>query len=98
MHENKHYIYATAWGTARPELFSCKLVDKKFPHGLFELDHTLSDPISRPDLAELVNHDPYLSERAKRCGEKVGKLPNMIGVDWYTTGDVLTAVDRLNQL
>jgi len=98
MHENKDYIFATAWGTARPEQFSCKLVDKKFKYGLFELDHTLSDPISRPDLAELVNHDPYLSERAKQCAEQVGKRPNMIGVDWYSTGDLLTTIERLNHL
>ena len=35
-------------------------------------------------------------DRARRCAEQRGRLPNFIAVSFYGIGDVIGAVDELN--
>ena len=37
-------------------------------------------------------------ERARRCADDRGQMPNFIAVSFYGIGDVLGAVDELNGL
>jgi hypothetical protein len=62
----------------------------------FLLNHwiTRASP-SRVDAAVLNDYD-YLLERAQRCAEERGQIPNLIGINFYLNGDVFEVVDELN--
>jgi len=62
----------------------------------FLLNHwiTRASP-SRVDAAVLNDYD-YLLERAQRCAEERGQIPNLVGVNFYLNGDVFDVVDELN--
>jgi hypothetical protein len=62
----------------------------------FLLNHwiTRASP-SRVDAAVLNDYD-YLLERAQRCAEERGQIPNLVGVNFYLNGDVFEVVDELN--
>ncbi len=66
--------------------------DKPF----FLLNHwiTRASP-SRVDATVLNDYD-YLLERAQRCAEERGQIPNLVGVNFYLNGDVFEVVDTLN--
>jgi hypothetical protein len=66
--------------------------DKPF----FLLNHwiTRASP-SRVDAAVLNDYD-YLLERAQRCAEERGQIPNLVGINFYLNGDVFEVVDELN--
>ena len=98
MHDTDALVYSTGWGAKEPEDLNCDLAGEgiAFDNGLFELDHTLTNPLASPDLADQVNHNPYLIDRALECAEIIGKNPNIVSVDYYTIGDVLEAVELLN--
>ncbi|MGB3715069.1 MAG: hypothetical protein WA996_11630 [Candidatus Promineifilaceae bacterium] len=66
--------------------------DKPF----FLLNHwiTRASP-SRVDAAVINDYD-YLLERAQRCAEERGQLPNLVGVNFYLNGEVFEVVDELN--
>ncbi len=61
------------------------------------LNHFLGDPVAGIDLAERVNHDPMLLDRARRCMAESGHLPNFLAVDFYDVGDVFAVTDALNR-
>jgi hypothetical protein len=62
----------------------------------FLLNHwiTRASP-SRVDAAVLNDYD-YLLERAQRCADERGQIPNLVGVNFYLNGDVFEVVDELN--
>ncbi len=64
----------------------------------FLLNHwiTRASP-SRVDAA-ILNEFDYLLERAQRCAQERGQLPNLVGVNFYLNGDVFEVVDELNGL
>ena len=37
-----------------------------------------------------------LLERAKTCRRKLGRIPNLLPVDFYDSGDIVEAVAKLN--
>lgn len=63
---------------------------------LFILNHFLTQTTGSPELAELVNHDPFFIDRARTCEAAMGRLPNFVTVDYYDIGDVFGVVDELN--
>lgn len=64
---------------------------------LWTLNHFLTAPIASLDLAEQVNHDPFLTDRVRACMDASGDFPNFVLVDFYATGDVLGLVAALNE-
>jgi len=62
----------------------------------FLLNHwiTRASP-SRVDATTINDYD-YLLERARRCAEERGQIPNLVGVNFYLNGDVFEVVDTLN--
>jgi len=91
------FWYGTPWGAKQPEDFDCGLKDGIFLEGgLFELENSLTDPISLIELAELVNYEEQLLPRAEECGAEVGKNPNLLSVDFWDVGDVVLVADKLN--
>lgn len=92
----RDHVFGTPWGAGSKEELSCDLAHEVLEHGLFELDHTLTYPTALPWLAETVNFNPYFLERARECQERVGRFPNLISLDYYSTSDVFAVVDALN--
>lgn len=95
-------MWAHSWEThfsARdPEDFSCADNRGAPDNSLFILNHFLTRTFGAPELAEMVNHNPFLRDRVFQCMAERGALPNFIAVDFYSIGDVLTLVDEVNGL
>ena len=52
----------------------------------------------KPTNAEIVNAYDFLLARARLCGKERTRLPNILAVDFYRTGDVFRVVRTLNGL
>lgn len=95
-----HYAYAYAWDTpyaARtPEELRCTVGRGTGEEPIFILNHFLTAPIAMASLAEMVNHDPFFLEQARRCEREAGQLPNFVTVDFHDIGDLFSVVDALN--
>jgi hypothetical protein len=64
---------------------------------LFLLNHWVdTPPANRPSNAAVVNRYGALLGRARRCEQERRRLPNLLAVDFYKTGDVLRVADALN--
>lgn len=96
-----HDVWALAWEThwsnKQPGDFSCTRNRGKAGAALMILNHFLTNPVAMPLLAEQVNHDPLLGQRVDRCRSQSGQLPNFITVDFYSIGDLMAVVDKLNR-
>jgi hypothetical protein len=80
-----------------PSEFSCEPNRGGTSGSLLLMNHWIETaPSPLPSNAEIVNAYDFLLERARRCGRERGKLPNIIAVDFYRTGDLLDVVDTLN--
>ena len=64
---------------------------------LFQINNWIETaPAPRPSNAAVVNAYDFLLERARRCQRERGRLPNVIAVDFYATGDLLRVARTLN--
>ncbi|MEZ4340674.1 MAG: hypothetical protein R3B82_28975 [Sandaracinaceae bacterium] len=95
-----HYAYAYAWDNPfhaeSPSELSCRLGRGSTDHSIFVLNHFLTAPVAMRSLAEMVNHQPFLGDQARRCRTETGQLPNFVTVDFYDVGDLFAVVDDLN--
>ena len=66
---------------------------------LFLLNHWIdTSPAPKPSNAAKVNAYEALLARARECESVRGRLPNLIAVDFYATGDLFQVVEKLNGL
>ncbi|GMV44555.1 MAG: hypothetical protein AMXMBFR64_62710 [Myxococcales bacterium] len=65
---------------------------------LFILNHFLTSPIASQELAEQVNHNPLLWDRAVACQADVKHLPTFLTLDFVDIGDLIPVVDALNKV
>ena len=91
------HVYGTGWSYEDPEDLDCTVQGEAFEHGLYEVTHVLTNPLASPANAEAINHDPVLSDHIDRCVAEVGFV-NQVSVDFYSIGDGLALIDRLNGL
>lgn len=78
--------------------FSCKPWRGGTRGTLFQLNHWITRvPAPRPSDAALVNSYDFLMTRARDCMRERHKLPNLLAVDFYRTGDLFEVVDELNR-
>lgn len=97
------YSYDFAWENPyhaeAPAELSCAEDRGTRDRSLWIFNHFLTAPVARPDLAEMINHDPFFSEHVAACrADAGGDLPNFVTVDFYDIGDVRSVVDALNGL
>ncbi len=79
--------------------FNCDVLRGKPGNRFFVVNHFLTHNLEPHDtLAKLVNHNPLLLERAQQCQKQQGQRVGLLAVDWYTEGDLLSAVATLNGL
>lgn len=92
-HPYGSFLYSTGWQYEEPEDLDCAA--SPFEHGLYEVTHVLTNPLSHPDNAEAINHHPVLREHIERCQAEVGFV-NQVSVDYYSIGEGLDYIDELN--
>jgi hypothetical protein len=96
-----HPVWDHCWETdfdiQGPGQFSCEMNRGSADNDLFILNHFITDPYASEEWAAQVNTFDSLHPRATQCFEETGRMPNFIAVDFYTIGDILAVVDRLNQ-
>ncbi len=97
MHDMGARVYGTHWQYDTPEELECVVSGEAIEGGLYEVTHVLTNPVSHPDNADLINYDPVLSEHIDRCVDEVGFV-NRVSIDYYSVGDGLALIDRLNGL
>jgi hypothetical protein len=79
------------------EEFSCRSNRGGEAGQLFQLNHWIdTTPTPRPSNAAVVNAYAFLLSRAEQCASERHHLPNIIAVDFYQTGDLLSVTDKLN--
>lgn len=95
-----HDVWKYAWEThfhfETVEELSCAINRGDARHSLFIFNHFLTSPVALPSLAEQINYDPLLGERARQCWTESGRIPNFVTVDFYSIGDLFTVVDGIN--
>lgn len=95
-HDVWDHAWETHWSNEVPEDFSCKPNRGSPDNDLFILNHFLTDLIASPDLATVVNHNPFLVDRTMQCWGESGQIPNFVTVDFYEIGDLFSTLESLN--
>jgi hypothetical protein len=67
-------------------------------NSLFLVNHFIESVPPRPTAAAPVNTLEFLERRARRCQRERRRVPNIIAVDFWETGDVVGAARALNGL
>jgi hypothetical protein len=90
-------VQDTPFTFASPSDFNCNTNRGPTDAPLFQINHwiTTSSPPD-PDTAAAVNAYDVLMPRVRQCQASRGKLPNIVGVNFYDSGDLLRVVDELN--
>ena len=92
-------IQETPYHFLTPEEFSCREHRGGRAGSLFQINHWVeTTPAPRPSNAKIVNAHDFLLARARRCERERGRLPNLLAVDFYRTGDLFEVVADLNGL
>jgi hypothetical protein len=95
------YSYDYAWenpyAAETPAELSCAEDRGQRSAPLWIFNHFLTAPFASPELSEMINHDPFFTERITACRADAGDdLPNFVTVDFYDIGDVVSIVESLN--
>jgi hypothetical protein len=90
------HAFDTPYAAQTADDLSCELGRGAAGNSLFILNNFLTAPLPAPELAETVNFNPFLLDRAKRCGVARDHLANFVTVDFYNLGDAAAVVDTLN--
>jgi hypothetical protein len=93
------HIQETPYTFHSPEDFSCRANRGGTSGSLFQINHWIeTTPAPRPSNAERVNARDFLLARARQCQGERGRLPNLLAVDFYRSGDLFGVVRELNGL
>ena len=96
-HDAWRYVWDTDFSYKSIDDFSCsRLRGPKDLSGLYSINHFLTNPLASKALAKKAN--PSVYERAESCWMEAGQRPNFIFVDFYSVGNTLDAVRKLNSL
>lgn len=95
-HRAYDYMWDTDYSNRTPSDFTCDVLRGSREHRLFLMNHFLTNPVASVDLAEMVNHNPLLLNRARQCQMESGFLPNFIALDFVDRGDLMMTTEALN--
>lgn len=86
----------TPYAFKKPEDFSCEPNRGGTGKDFFLMNHWIERVSPSRIDAEIVNSYDVLKARALQCAQERGKMPNLVGVNFYLNGDLLRVVDELN--
>lgn len=87
----------TSFDVPRADAFTCAVNRGTATSPLFLLNHWVETRTPSPAQAAVVNQPDVIVDRARRCRDEGGRLPNIVAVNFSDEGDVRAAVDRLNR-
>jgi hypothetical protein len=91
------HSWEVPFSARQPEDLSCDPNRGDPANELFIFNHFLTQTTGGADLAEMINYDPFFSDRVDDCrAANDGAFPNFLTVDFYDIGDVFAVVDALN--
>ena len=96
LHREFDYAFENPWQASGQAEFSCE-VHRGKGHGLFVLNHFVSDPLPDREAAMAVNRAPSLAAHVRRCARERGQWPNFVTVDHYDVGDLFAVVRSMNR-
>lgn len=92
------WLEETPYHFETPEQFSCRPFRGGEDGALFLLNHWITaPPAPLPSRAAVVNARSFLLTRVRACQHARGRLPNLLAVDFYRTGDLLQVASLLNR-
>ncbi len=81
----------------KPSQMNCKQGRGSPQNSLFLINNWIdTDPTPKPSNAAEVNAYDFLLDRARRCRQERGLLPNALNVDFWGTGDLFKVARTLN--
>ncbi len=96
-HQAFEVFQETPYSFDDPSEFSCVPNRGGTAGSLLLMNHWISTPPSSlPSDAAIVNAHEVLHARARACRAERGRLPNLIAVDFYRTGDLFSVARTLN--
>jgi hypothetical protein len=98
MHDVWAHSFETSFSVTLAEQLSCEPNRGAVGNTLFILNHFLSTPFAESLSAQKINPAGPVVDRALECWGVHDQRPNFITVDFATIGDVMGAVQQLNQL
>jgi hypothetical protein len=97
IHSAFELMQETPYSFHDPSEFSCEQNRGPASAPLFQLNHWIdTPPAALPSNAMIVNARGVLLERARKCQQERGRLPNILAVDFYRTGDLFEVAAELN--
>lgn len=92
------WLEETPYHFEKPEQFSCEPFRGGDEAALFLLNHWITaPPAPLPSRAAVVNSRAVLLGRVRACERARGRLPNLLAVDFYRTGDLFQVASLLNR-
>jgi hypothetical protein len=99
IHPAFEVMQETPYHFARVEELSCVANRGGTAGSLFLMNNWIdTTPAPKPSNAAIVNAYDALVARAKQCQAERGRLPTVLAVDFYRTGELFRAVRSLNGL
>ncbi len=99
MHPAFETIQETPYAFHKPADFSCVPNRGGTSGSLFQINHWIeTTPMPKPTNAAIVNAYDFLLGRARQCEKERDRLPNILAVDFYRTGDLFRVARTLNGL
>lgn len=92
------WVQDTPLGAVKPGQFSCKLYRGSAQNPLLMMNDWADIFPPRPTANLPLVKEPFILARARQCTEQRGKMPNIILTDYYNRGDVIGAVNALNDV
>lgn len=77
--------------------FGCDAFRGDPAHPVFQINHWISDPLPRPENAEIANTEAMLTARVDDCVARWGRHPTLLAVDFYDIGSLITVAQALNE-
>jgi hypothetical protein len=96
-HDAFEVMQETPYRFHDPSEFSCEPNRGGTSGSLLLLNHWIETPPNPlPSNAKIVNAYDFLLGRARQCEKERGRIPNVIAVDFYSTGGLFDVVNTLN--
>jgi hypothetical protein len=91
-----NWIKDTPLGATKPSQFTCNLYRGRPSNPLLMMNNWADIFPPRPTPNLPLVKKAFILARARRCSQRLGRIPNLILTDYYNRGDVVGAVNTLN--
>jgi len=93
-----NWMEDTPLGAVKPGQFTCKLNRGQAGNTILLMNNWADIFPPRPSPNVPLVQRGFLLARAQQCAEQRGRVPNLILTDYYNRGDVIGAVNTLNEV